>query len=218
MDDSDKEDFHKLMDKTFMMYSKPAPATELVAMYFQALIKYQFDEIWEAINRHVVDTDAGQYLPKPADIVRHITGNTSTQAEMAWTKVDNAIRTVGPHQSVCFDDKVIHAVIEDMGGWILLCDVDDKEYPFKHNEFIKRYRGYAVRPPGQVMRRLIGTAESHNSASEFRHLIPNPILVGDKKQALLILESGRDEKRQTIHRVGGLLTSALKKLTGNSND
>ena len=212
MDNSDKANFHELMNMTYELYGKPKPKKNLLRMYFVALARYQFDEIKEAINRHAVDPDQGQYLPKPADIVRNIAGNTSTQAELAWSKVDLAIRTVGPAESVCFDDQTIHAVLEDMGGWVLLCQVTDKEYPFKHNEFIKRYRGYIGRPHalGQVLSRLIGTTEASNRKDGFIEHIPHPILIGDKEMAQLVLQGGGDGKKRLVHRISGLLGSAAK--------
>lgn len=220
VNDSDKADFHKLMNMTYELYGKQEPNIAILRMYFAALIRYEFDEIKEAINHHAVDPDQGQYLPKPADIVRNILGNTQTQAELAWTKVDLAIRTVGSHESVCFDDRLIHAVIEDMGGWVVLCAVDDKEYPFKHNEFIKRYRGYINRPPayGQVLSRLIGTTEASNRNDGYMEHIPLPILIGDKELAMLVLQGGRGEKQNLIHRMSGLIAGVTQKLIGGRNE
>lgn len=215
MIESDKTKFHAMINLAFELAGKDKPERHLVKGYFVALEKYDIEEISQALNRHAVDPDQGQWVPKIADIVRNITGNTQTQSELAWTKVDTAIRTVGPHESVCFDDKTIHAVIEDMGGWILLCGIDNDEYPFKHNEFIKRYRGYAVRPPGQVMKRLIGSNEA--GCANWPDKIAPPVLVGDRDKALLILESGREEKRETLHRPGGLLGDMVKKITGGSD-
>lgn len=218
MQENDKVEFRKGMNSIFTLYSKAEPSKNTVGLYFEALRRYSLQEVTEAVNRHVVDPDSGQYLPKPADIVRNIDGNTQTQSELAWTKVDRGIRTVGSHESVCFDDPIIHAVIEDMGGWITLCSVDGKEYPFKHNEFIKRYRGYSVRPPSQVLSRLVGSTEAGNRKDGYLENIPNPVLIGDRELALSVLESGRSEKRQLVHRMSGLLEGAVKKLTGGKNE
>lgn len=208
--DQDRRGFQAMLNATFSMYGKADPAPPVVKMYFTALSRYTLEEVKEALNRHVVDTDQGQFIPKPADIVRNISGNTATQAEVAWAKVDKAIRSVGPHQSVCFDDSIIHAVITDMGGWIELCKVDQEEYPFKHNEFVKRYRGYLARPPAQVVNRLIGTTEGYNRRSGF-HVDP-PTFIGNREQALLMYRTGNMEAPKQIHRSDEIGKNVLKKL------
>ncbi len=47
-------------------------------------------------------------------------GSTQDAALAAWSKVDRAVREVGPYQSVAFDDALIHRVLFEMGGWIPL--------------------------------------------------------------------------------------------------
>ena len=61
----------------------------------------------DALNRHAVNPDNGQFLPKPADIVRLINGNTVDRALVAWSTVERAIRSTGPYQSVVFDSPEI---------------------------------------------------------------------------------------------------------------
>lgn len=218
MNDCDKHDFHGLLNTTFDYYLKPKPENQNVLMYFLALKRFDLEEIREAIGRHVQDTDAGQWLPKAADIIRNITGNTQTQAELAWTKVDRTIRCIGPHQSVCFDDRIIHAVIEDMGGWISLCAVGSEEYPFKHNEFIKRYRGYSTRPPDQVVSKLVGSNEAVNNSRGYIGHIQLPILIGDKKTAMFLLENGREGEKKLFHTPKRLIETVMKKITGGHSD
>ena len=44
------------------------------------------------------------------------------QAQQAWSKVLNAVRRMGGDATVIFDD-LIHSVIDDMGGWVRLCEM-----------------------------------------------------------------------------------------------
>jgi len=209
MNDNDKRTFDEMLCAIFSMYNKPPPSPELVKMYFSALAEYTIEEIREGLNRHAVDTDQGQYIPKPADIVRNVKGNSESRAETAWGKVDKAIRTVGPHQDVCFDDGLIHSVIVDMGGWIELNKVTMDEYPFKHNEFVKRYRGYITRPPKQIMSHLTGTANGHNRG--VGEILP-PMLIGDKQKAAEILHHGVPKKPQVVHMADSIAAGLLEKL------
>jgi len=69
-------------------------------------------------RRHLMNPDTGQFLPKPADIVRMLGGRTLDRALMAWAKVDKAVRQIGTYESVVFDDALIHRVLHEMGGWV----------------------------------------------------------------------------------------------------
>jgi len=189
MQNSDKPEFKNVLVSTFEMYDKPPPSIQTLAMYYEALSHVDINDVKAGINIHVRDTDEGKFLPKPADILRGIQGNKGTQAEQAWTKVDKAIRCVGGNQSVVFDDRLIHAVIEDMGGWIALSNCDLKEYPFKHNEFVKRYSGFINKAPDRIPPKLIGSEEMHNLGEGHTRFIPQPRLIGDEKKALQVLQN-----------------------------
>lgn len=99
----------------------------------------------DALNRHCVNPDNGQFMPKPADVVKLLQGSSQDGALVAWAKVDRAVRQVGTYSTVVFDDPIIHRVVQDMGGWVALGDKREKEWPFVAKEFENRYRGYPMR-------------------------------------------------------------------------
>lgn len=208
----DREQFHAMLLATAQLYGKPEPATTVVRMYFEALQRFSVDDVRQALNRHVVDPDQGAYMPKPADIVRHINGNTETQAEAAWTKVDRAIRQVGNYRTVAFDDIIIHAVISDMGGWIGLGQLEEREYPFKHTEFVKRYRAYSLRPPepGAVPGKLLGHEDAHNVSHGFA--AADPVLIGNPKRAMILLQAGAKAPVKTSRMLSEVVAQAMNKL------
>ena len=188
-----------MMSKTFEIYGKPAPTTSLMEAYWDALSRFSFEEVRQGFNMHILNPDNGQFLPKPADVVRQIGGDTETLAAKAWTSVDYAIRTAGPWASVVFDDMVIHKVIEDMGGWITLCKCDGDEYPFKAKEFKTRYRGYAMRPPTQYLKKLMGIAEAENSRRGFKS--EAPLLIGNAQAAAMVFSLGQDQQQKKTTRI-----------------
>ena len=58
------------------------------------------------------------------------------------------------------DDALIHRVLTDMGGWVLISQNDDAQWPFVRNEFVNRYRGFRERHQlPDYPRYLIGAAE-----------------------------------------------------------
>ncbi|HKS73497.1 MAG TPA: DUF6475 domain-containing protein [Terriglobales bacterium] len=151
-------------------------------VWWHAMQPFDFAAVSEALSKHCVNPDSGQFMPKPADIVKMLQGSTQDSALVAWSKVDRAVRTVGTHSSVAFDDPLIHRVITEMGGWIQMGTKSDDEWPFVRNEFVNRYRGYRMRnetpeyPP-----HLIGISEAHNAKSGF--ISQPPLLLGDATKA-----------------------------------
>src|SRR5262249_10206529 len=139
----------------FTMYRTPLSRKSL-ELYWNTLQPFEWTDVKAAFQMHLTDPDTGQYFPKPADVVRHVHGNSETQALKAWSKVDEASHAVGCYASVVFDDPIIHVVIEDMGGWIRLCQTLLKDLPFRANEFKKYYAGYVNHPPSHYPKQLLG--------------------------------------------------------------
>ena len=211
MQDFDKAHFEILMNATTVLYDRQNMNGDRLSMYFNALERFSIDDIKSAINSHAQDPDIGQYFPMPAHIIKYMDGGSETQAGAAWTKVDKSIRTVGPYQNIVFDDAIIHAVIADMGGWILMCGTSDQEYPFKKNEFVKRYTGYRSRPPEDYPRLLGGIAQQSNDMRKLG-TIEAPVIIGDMDAARLTYSGGSENGKKTVHRVSMAdLTGQLEK-------
>ncbi len=134
--------------------AKISPA-HLIDIYWQVLKQYELEDVQNAFQSHIQNPDCGQFLPKPADIVRLIEGSGETKALLAWAKVERAVIQIGSYQSVVFDDPLIHAVIEDMGGWVKLCSMKNEQMPFYANEFQKRYMGYVNKKPESTPKTFI---------------------------------------------------------------
>lgn len=188
MNRTELNQFSKLWAGMAEMYGKSV-SDAVIAMAYAALEKYDLADIRRAINAHVADPMRGQYLAKPADLILHIDGDPESRSLQAWSKVEDGIKRVGPHQDVVFDDAAVMVAIEDMGGWISLCCISEQELPFKRQEFTKRYKGYLTRPPAQHPAKLIGISTASNM-QRFPNYKPDPILIGNPQQALLVHESG----------------------------
>ena len=68
---TDKPAFAALIAKTWRFYDK-TPTAETAADWFDVLESFPLDAIATAFKRHLIDPKAGQYLPKPADVIRHL--------------------------------------------------------------------------------------------------------------------------------------------------
>lgn len=188
MIESTRKEFGIVLAGVFTLYGKQlSPA--LFGIWWESMRPYDFAAVKDALNRHAVNPDNGQFLPKPADVVKLIGGGTLDAALVAWSKVDRAVRSVGTYESVCFDDALINAVLRDMGGWVMFGTKTEDEWPFVAREFENRYRGYCTR--GRVPdypRYLAGIHERDNSQQGFDTRAP--VLIGDQAVAQRVFEGG----------------------------
>lgn len=161
----------------------------VIALYWQALQDYDLAAVRDALGRHLRNTDTGQFMPKIADIIRMMQGSSQDAAFSAWSKVDKAVRRVGPYDTVVFDDPLIHKVLHDMGGWIGLCEKTDDDWPFVAKEFETRYRGFKSRSERvEYPAKLIGIFEAHNAKEGYE--VAAPMLIGDASKAQEVLRLG----------------------------
>lgn len=191
MQKTDFEKFSALLAGVHAFYGKPW--TDFAAdVWWESCRPYDFAAVKDALNRHAVNPDNGQFLPKPADIVKLIGGGTADGAMVAWSKVEKAIRMVGRYSSVVFDDPIIHAVLNDMGGWIPLGDKSEKELPFVAKEFQTRYAAYRLRGKCESFpRRLPGLIEADRTGQGYPP--PDPVMIGDERRARLVFSGGSEQ-------------------------
>lgn len=181
------EAFSELLSNVAEQYGKQL-SDSLITLYWQGLHDLEFKAVSDALFRHIRRTDKeGKFMPKISDIREMLEGSTEDSSLVAWAKVDKAARTIGPYQSVVFDDVLIHRVLEDMGGWFQLGNKVDDEWPFVGREFQSRYRGYKSRGLTPECRpHMIGLTEANNLKEGFG--IDKPVLIGNKEKAKLIAD------------------------------
>lgn len=199
MNDGQRKDFAELLTQVYSEYGRDISEFSLNA-FWGALRRFDFDAVKHAFSVHYSSPDKGAFAPKPGDLIRIIEGGSGDRGLLAWTKVDKAVRRIGPYQSVVFDDPIIHAVIRDMGGWIQLGNVSERDFEFRGKEFVTRYRGYAeTGRTDNFPAKLIGIAESDNTQNN-RQVDP-PLLVGDQRKAQEVLTNGSDSSGLKISRI-----------------
>lgn len=217
MTDDEEIKFGELMMAIGEYYAK-SPSPQVVELYWQALKQFDYQDVSRSIQRHMEDPDNGQFMPKIADIKRHITGSKDTQAMQAWAKVDRSIRRIGPWESVTFDDPITMRVLSDMGGWIDLCDTPtEKDLTFKMHEFSKRYQGYLLQGGVTEYPRLLtghfGLTNARNG-----HEVAMPVLIGNEKRAQLVYERGSNKPMLEYKRASDLLPSVAGLIEKGSDD
>jgi len=193
LENKNRQEFRELLADVYSFYEKTFTKFAM-GVWWQAMKPFDFDAVRHALSKHSTTPGQGKYLPKPADIIEIIEGSREDRSLVAWTKVEKAIRTVGPYSSVVFDDPNIHIVIVELGGWINLCKVDNKELPFKRNEFVKRYQ--AVILSGRYIPCLLCLAGIYELANGLGRPELNQIkFIGDRVACEAIFSSGEDRKK-----------------------
>lgn len=195
MQQTDKAKFSALITDVLAFYKQDV-SKFAVSVWWQACEPFDFEQVSKALSAHAVDPDRGQFPPKPADVVKVLAGTKTDRARLAWGKAFDAMQRVGAYQSVAFDDPVIHAVIEDLGGWMKLCRSDMKELSFIEHRFCESYRAYAGRPDLSYPAKLIGEYEAINR-HEGRKVAP-PVLIGQPDKAKEVLCLGSSGPKTTF--------------------
>lgn len=206
MKNSDKAEFQALMADALAFYRQDLSRFAL-SVWWQACERYDIEQVAAALTTHAMDPERGQFAPKPADIVRQLQGTHSDRSLIAWGKVLDAAQRVGAYQSVAFDDGVIHAAIEALGGWPMVCRTSHDELPHLQRRFCEQYRTNVKRPDLRYPPLLPGLHQQEN-ATAGRRVAP-PVLVGNKQAAENTLRTGVDGPATEIHVIDAVPQSKL---------
>ncbi|MBA3590355.1 DUF6475 domain-containing protein [Methylibium sp.] len=157
-------------------------------LWWRSLERFDIEQVEKAFEQAVQNPESGQFMPKPADLIRAMQGTQTDRSLIAWGKALDAMQRVGAYTSVCFDDPAIHAAIEDIGGWPKLCRSTHDELPHVQRVFCQTYRAYAARPDFTYPARLVGVHEAENALAG-KPTQP-PALIGDPSKAKQIAVNG----------------------------
>jgi hypothetical protein len=190
---SDKPKFLEVLAGVHDFYGKELSAFA-GQVWWQAVSGFGLEQATKALSAHLMDPDRGQFMPKPADLVRQLQGTHADRSLVAWGKVLETIRRVGAYKTVVFDDPAIHAAITDMGGWPAVCCTEVDELPFLQKRFCELHRVFAQRGQGEYPPALMGVFEAAN-----RHNgqpVQPPILIGDPARAQAVMQGGGGDRVQ----------------------
>lgn len=145
MQAADFEPFRKMMALVAEQYGKPM-SPDLIRLYFDGLSHLPLETVRTAFQKHLRDTETGQWMPKIADVIRACEGKSEDAAYIALVELQGAFSSVGAWRSVEFTDPITRAVVRDMGGWPELCGRNAEEWAkFGAADFMRRYRIYKAR-------------------------------------------------------------------------
>lgn len=180
MNQADYKPFASALDAVMDVYGSRGSLTgKAAALWFTALSRFDLPDIQRAFGIHLGDPANGMHPPKPADIVRIIDGTLADRANEAWAKVHNAIVRVGQYQALVFDDPLIHAAVEAMGGWVRLAEINSDQVTWVAKEFGSHYERLIRSPPPAYPAVLNGHFD-----------VARPALVGDPNLCQRVRQGG----------------------------
>lgn len=145
MTPADAVNFSRMLTLVAEQYGK-AMSPDLIQLYFDGLSHLPIEAVRAAFQKHIRNTDTGQWMPKIADVIRACEGKSEDAAYLALVELQGAFSSVGAWRSVEFTDPITRAVVRDMGGWPELCNRNAEEWAkFGAPDFMRRYRIYKAR-------------------------------------------------------------------------
>jgi hypothetical protein len=195
MKPAEHKPFAQLLSDAMAFYRRDISRFAL-DVWWQACQPFDIEQVTAAFTAHAMDPERGQFAPTPADLVRVLQGTQTDRSLVAWGKVLEAIQRVGAYQSPVFDDGLIHAAVEDVGGWVAVCRCETNDLPHVQRRFCESYRAYARRPGTAFPPRLAGVCEQDNALKGYD--IAPALLVGDAARARQVMAAGSAAGRVAI--------------------
>jgi len=115
-----------------------------VSVWLADLDQFTPDEIEAAFTRHRRDPQRGQWLPKSADILRQLQGDTAEKQTAAWAHVLGEARRVGMYGCANLTAEQRSAV-DAVGGWAAICHCDERELGHMQRRFMACFDAFDAR-------------------------------------------------------------------------
>ena len=170
-------------------YPEPVMSKEMKSIYFLGLKDLTVEQLNSAYVE-IIRTRNFQKMPKIPEIRENALVETkelmNLRMQMAREKILFAIRKYGIYQSVEFDDKGIHALIDSAGGWHKICSMEQREFEdlFKYNNFEKIYGAY-WKLPRNVSQNYLGLHDDGNGTMKIKYIANSDIGVNEHQNSLI---------------------------------
>lgn len=198
MTEDDLEKFTHTLSGMLAYYRQPV-SDFLLAVWWEGMQPYTLEQFKTAITRHAKNAEKGGWPPRVSDVIRELEGTRADRAVIAWGKALEAIGGVGQYTSVVFDDPAIHAAIADLGGWPKFCrGADATQLPFLQKRFCDAYRANEGRGTFPFPSILHGDRDPDDEYERRGMRPPAPVLIGDRKLALQVYETGSRQGRVEV--------------------
>lgn len=118
----------------------------VITLYYENLKHLSVDEFANALNT-VTKTRKYPTMPMIAEILEASEGDIDERMILARDELKYAMNRHGAYKSVCFKDKAIMAVVNNIGGWEAYGELSGKALDEFHEwRFPKLYKTYVKHP------------------------------------------------------------------------
>jgi Domain of unknown function (DUF6475) len=176
--------------KDVMKFYKQEASPFALQVWVNAMQPFDFERVSKAFSAHLVNPEGGQFMPKPADIIKALQGTQTDRAALAWAKAYEAAGSVGAYTDVVFDDPAIHCAIEDMGGWPKFCRTETKDLSYAMHLFCEQYKAYVGRGKFDYPKMLRGDRSADAEYEKKGLPLPKPAIIGNPQSAQAVMENG----------------------------
>lgn len=190
-----KTEFVKPFTLLCEMYNREASHL-LMEGYYLVLSELSKEE-FESSIKQILSSRKYSTLPLPADLLEAVLGNQEDKAILALKELEDAMDRHGAYKSVSFQDDIISTCVQNLGGWVTVCQMELKDWEWKKKEFLSLYKTL-MRNPNKVSRNnhLVGICEHQNRHRGFDEIANETQVMmigyGDKTtMPLLELVSGQ---------------------------
>ncbi len=179
-----KEGFTEVINTIAEIYPKDVPSIQGQKIYFMIFSKnFESDEEFMNATLKVLENRVFSSFPKPAEFLEACKRKDDIESEITneQIKIRQAIKKYGAYSNVCFDNPIIHKVIQNLfGSWVKMCRTEEFETLMKW-DFPKIYKFYREQKIKEVPLFLEGIATHQNS-------------LGNQKEEIMINYVGNKEK------------------------
>lgn len=199
MNDHDKKQFAEIL--AMAAEATGYQITDTTYKTYWALLKDKMDieQFSNAIQGHLFDPQEGMFFPKPANLIKQLTGTRKEQeqtledqANLAWACVEDNIHKVGSWGSPKIDDGFALAAIKSMGGWVYICSLTKDKLTWAKKEFVAAYKSYSSTPVEQLPENLPGRVLIENAKKKGQGV--KSIVEGVERYQKNLTENNKDRK------------------------
>lgn len=172
MTENDGNKFKELITAINVTYGEEFTQPQTL-LWWNMFKSYPIEAFEQAVYQHMADPDQGMFSPKPANIMKFITGTTKQneqaledKAELSWHVIEGEIRRIGSYGSLKMEDKQALAAVQALGGWKHLCTLTNDQMVWAHKEFISVYQNYERTPVEALPDKLPGRVALENHKAE----------------------------------------------------
>ena len=183
-----QEGFIQVMETITEIYPKDAPGENGQKIYF-LIFKKNFESDEELMNAtlKVLETRVFTSFPKPAEFLEACKLKSDVESEITREVINlrGAIKKYGAYNNVCFDNPVMHKVIQNLfGSWVKLCKMELEEFETLMKwDFPKIYKFYREQKLKEVPLFLEGIGTHSNGLNSVEEIL-NISYVGNKEKCL----------------------------------